>query len=72
MSLNTLTVGCGRYQSLGEVTSNPVGMEGGQLVIRYKQGSTCSSGGSMSTFIILSCDNTPGAVVSHLLFVFCV
>ena len=52
-----------RYQSLGEVTTNPVSMEEGQLVIRYNNGAACSKGGVMTTLIILSCDSTPGAVV---------
>ena len=53
-----------RYQSLGEVTTNPVSMEEGQLVIRYNNGAACSKGGVMTTLIILSCDSTPGAVVT--------
>ncbi|KAK7107906.1 cation-independent mannose-6-phosphate receptor-like isoform X2 [Littorina saxatilis] len=50
-----------KYKSLGEVTSNPVSMEDGKLVIRYANGAPCSTGGKMSTLIILSCDSTPGA-----------
>ncbi|KAL8573519.1 hypothetical protein ACOMHN_047790 [Nucella lapillus] len=51
-----------KYQSLGQVTANPVSMEEGQLVIRYKNGAPCTKGGHMSTMIIFSCPTTPSAV----------
>ncbi|XP_076467139.1 cation-independent mannose-6-phosphate receptor-like [Babylonia areolata] len=51
-----------KYQSLGQVSTNPVGMEEGQLVIRYNNGAACSKGGNMSTLIILSCPTTPSTV----------
>ena len=52
------------------MTSNPVSMEEGQLVIRYKGGAACSKGGDMTTLIILSCESSfaAGAVVMLLLF----
>ncbi|KAK7494564.1 hypothetical protein BaRGS_00014217 [Batillaria attramentaria] len=48
-----------KYQSLGQVSDNPVSMEEGKLVIRYNLGAPCSSGGTMSTFIVFSCNNDP-------------